>query len=102
MKIRAINCIHYDGNIYPPGAEFECRKAAAERLIGIGVAGLPLPELPADEPEIPDQTAEQLELIAAAASTEELGDLFQDQPESEEVATAFAARWAELEEQEQQ
>jgi hypothetical protein len=103
MKIRAIDSIHYDGSIYGPGAEFECRKVAAKRLMSLGVAGLPVPvqvvDDPADEPDIPDATAEKLEQIAAATSLEALGDLFPEQPESEELAAAFEARWEALEQQ---
>jgi hypothetical protein len=104
MEVCAVNRVDYDGETYLKGDKFACRKAVGQRLLKLGVVDLPKVELPADEAAADelggaDTTAEQLEQIAGAMTLEDLGNLFTEQPECEEVVTAFEARWDELEQQ---
>jgi hypothetical protein len=94
IKIQAVNRIEGGGKVYNPGDRFECEKTEALRLINLGAAKLPDPEIPVEAKG--GRADDLLSKIAAAKTYEEVLSLMPDQEPEPEVAEAFEAKLAEL------
>jgi len=97
IKMEAIGCIQLDKTTYQPGDPFTCEADEAERLTGLNVAKLATVIAASTSGSSAAATiADQLAVIAAATSFEEINAVAINPDVSPEVLAAAHARSTEL------
>lgn len=101
--IVTITAVKHEGKLHAPGTQLSMEKDEAQRIIKLGAARVQYPEEEVENKKAAKAAADAQKEVDAliakineAKTTDALAELCPEQPENDDVAAAFAAKWDEL------